>query len=230
MKLPVVDHVKTADIRRKAKEIAKDKDALKKALKLLGSQAKQEIRLGANVLLLDTGVRVEHLEKAIKLLSEHDDWELREEAAMMFRTLIKRNFEHWFKVMKDFVNSDSVNLKRAAVVGAMTKLPIEQTKKIIEYVFQPNLPYNHVYMKKNLGPFAIGSHLLKNEPDLTFRYLNKWIKNKNQHVRWNVLMAFSQSQGKKYKKEALRYVQLVEKDLNPVVQRAVKAIKRRLEP
>jgi|SRR5581483_11307193 len=227
MKVPVIDHVRTEDIRKRAREIAKDKDARQKALKLLRSRANHEIRIGANILLRDVGVTDKQLEDAIRFLSTHADWELREEAAMMFRTLIKRNFDHWFNVMKDFVNSDSVNLKRAAVVGAMTKLSKEQTKKIVEAIFQPNLPYNHVYMKKNLGPFAIGSHLLKNEPVLTFSYLNKWIKNKNENVRWNVLMAFSQAQGKKYREQALKYVRQVEQDPSKTVQRAVKAIKRR---
>jgi hypothetical protein len=60
-------------------------------------------------------------------------------------------------------------------------------------------------------------------PAETFRQLDKWIRIKDENVRWNIAMAFNNSFGNKYPKQAVKYLRFLSKDNSIVVQRAVKS-------
>jgi HEAT repeat protein len=79
------------------------------------------------------------------------------------------------------------------------------------------------YVKKNLGPFILGSYYGNNMPGIVLGFLDKMIKVKDQNVRWNIAMAFNNSFGNHHSNEAVKYLKILANDSNPVVQRAVKS-------
>jgi hypothetical protein len=63
-------------------------------------------------------------------------------------------------------------------------------------------------------------------PEEFFRKLDKWVKLKDENVRWNIAMCFNNSTGNSFPLEAVKYLKILNKDANPVVQRAVKSTMR----
>lgn len=214
--------------RKQAKEIAKESNAIEIAKEYLQTADSGKRRIGINILLALKNTPKKMLEKAIRSLGNDADWKLREEAAMVTRTLLERNFDLWFPFIRELVQNTNVNLKRAAVVGSMASKIKDKTniRKLAEEIFEPCLTLSDPYIRKNLGPFAIGSFLVRNHPDVAFYYLDKWVKSNNEWARWNVIMTFSQSAGKKYPKEAKAYIKIVGNDLRKPVQNAIKSVSR----
>lgn len=62
---------------------------------------------------------------------------------------------------------------------------------------EPLLSDRTLYVRKNLGPFAIGDGLLRCYPTATLKYLRKWAGRKDAGTRWNVAMAFASYGGNK---------------------------------
>jgi hypothetical protein len=76
------------------------------------------------------------------------------------------------------------------------------------------------YVKVNLGPFVIGTGYGNAFPEETFSRLKKWMKIKDENVRWNIAMAFNNSFGNKYPEKALEFLRVLLKDENKSVNRA----------
>lgn len=218
--------------RELARNIAKSnpETILEIAKKLLSSENKTHLRVGINVLLLSKEVPADFMKDQIKRLGIHEDWELREEATQVVRALLKRDFDIWFPLLQDFIESGNVNLQRAAVVGSMATGIKEgsQIRKIVEQIYEPVLSSNDRYIRINLGPFAFGSFFLRLYPEIAFRYFDQWIERKDPWTRWNVIMAFSAARAKEYPNEAKRYIEIVKGDPRPIVQRAVKSVSRKI--
>ena len=84
-------------------------------------------------------------------------------------------------------------------------------------------------MRRNLGPFAIGDQLLRSYPQETLARLEKWAKDPNEVVRWNVAMAFSSATGAKLAEQGLPLLRELEADESKFVARAAKASLRRMQ-
>jgi HEAT repeat protein len=60
-------------------------------------------------------------------------------------------------------------------------------------------------------------------PGIVLGFLDKMLKVKDPHVRWNIAMAFNNSFGNHHSNEAVKYLKILVKDESPVVQRAVRS-------
>ena len=78
------------------------------------------------------------------------------------------------------------------------------------------------YIRKNLGPFAIGDCLLSRFPEKVLTACKKWIKSENANVRWNVAMIFTAASARNYVVEGKAILKALENDSDPMVVRAVK--------
>jgi 3-methyladenine DNA glycosylase AlkD len=85
-----------------------------------------------------------------------------------------------------------------------------------------------VYVRKNLGPFAIGDGLLRCYPDLTLEHLARWAGSDDARVRWNVAMAFSTAEGARHVDAALPILERLAEDDRRFVWRAVANAMRNL--
>ncbi|MBI2641594.1 DNA alkylation repair protein, partial [Candidatus Roizmanbacteria bacterium] len=212
-------------LKRILKETSDENELRKMALDLLKKGDFGNNFIGGHI--LDRNPHLiprKELEQIIYKMADSSLWDVRETAAGMLRNLLLKDFDLWFGVMKKMAKDKNVNIRRAAVVGSMAiGITENQMKKIADEIYPHVLTNSQEYIRKNLGPFAIGSFFARLFPRLAFTYLDKWMKQKDPYVRWNVLMTFSQARAKEYPHVAKKYIRLVSNDTHPVVQRAIKS-------
>ena len=164
------------------------------------------------------------VQKLMVLAAEDEDWEVREYAAGLFARILALDFERVAKIYLKWSKSGSPNLKRAIAVGVKYRAidgnegEVESTLEILKNM----MPETDEYLRKNLGPFAIGDALLPKFPKPTIKMLKQMAEDKEVGVRWNVAMSFSSAASRKYKKEGLPIVQSITYEDSKLVGRAVK--------
>ncbi len=160
-------------------------------------------------------------------IADNDYWEVREYAGSAFANTLRYNHDFYNTLIK-WTKHKSPNVRRAVVIGS-TGLIEKGSKKNLHKAFAllETLMYDsNRYVKKNLGPFVLGSYFAGNYPDEFFIQLDKWIKIKDENVRWNVANTFHNSFGRKNKVKALMYLKILDNDKRKSVQSAVRAVRR----
>ena len=160
-------------------------------------------------------------------IADNDNWEVREYAGTAFANTLRSNHDFYNTLIK-WTKHKSPNVRRAVVIGSLGIIE-KGSKKNLHKAFallEPLMFDSNRYVKKNLGPFVLGSYFAGNYPDEVFIQLNKWIKVKDENVRWNIANTFHNSFGRKNKVKALRYLKILDNDKRKSVQSAVRAVKR----
>jgi len=162
--------------------------------------------------------------KWLYTITDDKNWEVREYAAGALAGTLKE-YPGFYPTLKKWVNDKSENIRRGVVLAAVALRDKDDKKKIKKAfdLFEPLMADRSVYVKKNLGPFIVGSYFGNHLPDETFRFLDRMLKIKDDNVRWNIAMAFNNSFGNRYPNEAVKYLRTLSNDPSPVVQRAVRS-------
>jgi hypothetical protein len=84
-----------------------------------------------------------------------------------------------------------------------------------------NLRDRDPYIRRNLGPFALGEGLLRHYPGATLEALRKWSKGKDEIQRWNVAMALTTSWAAESWRDALEILRTLASDKRRIVWQAV---------
>jgi 3-methyladenine DNA glycosylase AlkD len=165
----------------------------------------------------------EEVKTLLLTLGNDANWETREAASDAFASVLLRNFDKAYPVFKEWVKHDSENIRRAVSLAAkkVAKARKPEYGKPLLDLIEPLLSDKSVYVRKNLGPFAIGDGLLRAYPKLTMQYVKKWSRSKNQQVLWNVAMVFSAAEGAKHYDEAPQILKRLAADERRYVWRAV---------
>lgn len=182
---------------------------------------KEKVAKEIGVSLVWRGYRFNPVKVKEYLLKIADDsnWEVREYAANAFANLLFHN-KDFYKTVVQWTKHPSENVRRAVVFSALglrEKNTLEKAFSILE----PLMFDNSKYVKKNLGPFILGSYFGNNFPKETINKLKKWSKIRDENVRWNIAMAFNNSFGNKYPKEALDVLKKIAGDEDLSVKRAI---------
>jgi len=163
-------------------------------------------------------------------LAEHPDWERREDAAWMLSQLLVHHFDDIYIRCLQWVHHPSQNVRRAVAVGvkiaAKARVP-DWGERFLDLI-EPLLQDQSVYVRKNLGPFAVGDGLLRCYPELTLKRLAAWAQRPDQQTRWNVAMAFSAAEGAKHLQTAMPILTQLAADERRFVWRAVASAMRNL--
>lgn len=171
------------------------------------------------------------VEVFIKKAADDADWIVREYAAGTFATLLEKDFSHFSKLYLKWLKTESINVKRAIALAVKYESKSADSKKWKTYfdLINPLMEEDAEYIRKNLGPFAIGDGLLSRYPDQILSSCKKWIKSKNEHVRWNTAMIFTAAAARKFAKEGKPILRSLEKDDSTFVSRAAKKALKNLE-
>ncbi len=167
-------------------------------------------------------------------LGDDGNWSIREGAAFGFARLLNDNFDDVLPLFRRWRSHASVNVRRAVVIAVM---PVVRDAKygaarapLCLDLLEPLLADREPYIRKNLGPFAIGTALLNHHPELTFAALNDWRDHYDDTcVRWNLAMAVSSSGGRRHHDRSIAFLQTLTDDPRPEVSRAVSSALRSLE-
>lgn len=164
---------------------------------------------------IDTGKVKEFLLK----VADDPNWEVREYAANAFADILYYN-EDFYKTVMSWTKHRSENVRRAVVIsslGLREKKTLDKAFSILE----PLMFDKSRYVRKNLGPFILGSYFGNKFPDETLKQLDTWSRIRDENVRWNIIMTFNNSFGNKHPVEAIRFLKKFTGDVDLTVKRAI---------
>jgi 3-methyladenine DNA glycosylase AlkC len=132
--------------------------------------------------------------------------------------------------MAGWVRHLSENVRRAVVVAAkkVGQKRVSGRGELLLRLIEPLLKDTSVYVRRNLGAFAIGDGLLRAYPGLTLAYLKNWSFSDDEQVLWNVAMVFSSAEAVKHCGEALPILRRLACDRRRFVWRAAASALRNL--
>jgi 3-methyladenine DNA glycosylase AlkC len=96
----------------------------------------------------------------------------------------------------------------------------EEWAEFLLDLVEPLLADRQQYVRKNLGPYAIGDGLLRCHPRPTLARLYRWADDPREEVRWNVAMAFRSFGGTRNLQDALEILRQLAADERRFVWRA----------
>ena len=158
----------------------------------------------------------------LEATADDENWEVRETAGGAVGALLVRRPDAAAVVLRRWSRSPSERLRRAVVLAvkyAARDVP-GKAEELLDLV-EPLAADGSEYVRKNLGPFALGDGLLPRAPEATLSRLRAWSKSRDEWVRWNVAMAFTAAAARPHAREALPILRVVAGDERPRVQRAV---------
>lgn len=161
----------------------------------------------------------EKTESFLLKIADDDNWEVREYAGTAFANTIFHNKEFYDTLMK-WTKHNSENVRRAVVFSAIGLRDKKNLAKAFA-LFEPMLFDDSKYVRKNLGPFILGSYFANKFPVETVKQINKWSKIRDENVRWNIAMSFNNSFGSRNPELALDVLKNLTGDQNIIVRRAV---------
>ncbi len=164
-------------------------------------------------------------------LADSENWEVREWVASACGHLLEMHFPDYYVVMSDWSHDAYENIRRAVVLAVMyagRSRKAEFAKPLLD-LLEPLLHDHAKYVMDNLGPFAIGSALIKYYPTEVLQRLNQWVSSEKEQVRWNVAMAFTAAEAAAFASEAMPIFAVLAHDPHPYVQKAWKKAMRNIE-
>ena len=156
-------------------------------------------------------------------LADDPDWTVRESAGDACGKLLRADYSATMEILREWRGHSSANVRRAvliAVAKAAQTRRLEWAEPFLKLI-EPLLADRDPALRRNLGPFAIGTSLLRYYPDVTFEYLVRWSTSNDEQVLWNVAMSFSASAGARLVKKALIVLRRLSLDERRYVWRAV---------
>lgn len=160
---------------------------------------------------------------ALPLLIESEDWTIRDAACEVAGRLLREAFPVALSALTTWKPDRSENLARAvvvAVVRATDPRHPERAEPLLK-LLEPLLSNSEPIVRRNLGPSALGTHLLAHYPTETFEYLVKWSTLNDAQSLWYVAMAFSGPAAAPIAKKALIVLRKLALDERRLVWRAV---------
>jgi hypothetical protein len=163
-------------------------------------------------------------------LARDDDWGVRETAASLLGRLLVESWADTLPHVREWVSGPDSRLRRAVVVAAKyaARTRRQEWAEPLLDLLQPALRDHEEYVRKNLGPFALGDQFVRSYPDQTLARLRTWMKDEDENVRWNVAMTFSAASGARLALRAPDILEFLATDERPFVRGAVRAAQRRV--
>lgn len=179
----------------------------------------------AHLCAVHVGAFDEHADEVLDVLkrcADDENWEVRETAAGVLSRYLVRRPEDFALVLRTWSQSRSANQRRAVVVAVKLAARVVPAKagELLD-LLEPLAADPDEYVRRNLGPFALGDGLLRAAPDLTLKRLARWAKDRDEWVRWNVASAFTAAEARRHIEAALPILRVLAADTRPMVARAV---------
>ena len=165
----------------------------------------------------------ERSEQVLTALADDEHWLVREGAHSIWSELLKKHFTQVLPVVRTFSTHSSANLRRCAAIAARSagNLRREDWAEPLIQLLEPLLSDKTAYVRKNLGPYAIGDGLLRCHPDFTLEHLRRWALREDEGTLWNVAMAFASYGGNRNWREGMKILTRLAADKRRYVWRSV---------
>lgn len=156
-------------------------------------------------------------------LADDENWEVREWAGSAAGFVLDDWFAQFYPTLEEWARDARVNVRRAvciAVMEAANKKKPERAEPLLA-LLDPLIGDHEEYVRKNLGPFAIGACLIGRYPEATLAWLQHWLASDDREAtRWNLAMTFSAGQARKQLDTGLTILTVLAADPRRFVWRA----------
>jgi 3-methyladenine DNA glycosylase AlkD len=166
--------------------------------------------------------RPDEVQARLLQFADDEDWWVCESAHGTMGSLLIAHFDAFYPILQSWAQHSSPNVRRGVAIAAR-KAGNERTDEWVDALLdlvEPLLADREVYVRKNLGPYAIGDGLLRCYPQPTLARLRRWASDPREEVRWNVAMAFRSFGGVRQLQEALKILDPLAADERRFVWRA----------
>lgn len=164
-------------------------------------------------------------------LALDEDWEVREWAAGAFAALLREDFPHHVPFFHDLIErhpQESVLRQTALAIKQTAQARVAGSAGTLLELAAPLMRVEAEYVRKNLGPFAIGDGLLRIYPQETLSFLQDMSRDSSWPARWNAIMSFSAAQGARHADVAWDMLVRLQGDSQPEIVRAVRTTAKNL--
>lgn len=210
------------DLTKIAKKICKDnQNTINNCQLLFASNEITLIELGLLILPVQDKNSREVCFGKILELADHSNWEVREYAGEALAQLLRYCFNEYMGELIALRSHMSENIRRAVVISMKYLAKYKELDiydEIIE-VLDVYMDDESQYVKKNLGPFAIGDSLINYSPSKTLKYLSSKSNSENINVKWNVASVFSTATSAKYADLGIPILEKLSLDKSTLVSR-----------
>lgn len=201
------------------------------AARLLAHPRRADKLLAALLLAPLAVLHAAEVERAVVRLARDDRWDVREAAATLLGEALEVAFDHYVRTCRSWMEREDPRVRRAVVVAAKyaarSRAP-ERSTRLLDLI-EPALHDRDQYVRRSVGPFAIGDQLLRSYPEETLARLERWAQDPDEVVRWNVAMAFSSATAAKLAARGLPTLTALTRDPSRSVVRAANATLRRIQ-
>ena len=162
-------------------------------------------------------------EQILTTLADDEHWIVREDVHHVWGELLKNHFQQVYPILQTFSVHSSANLRRCVAISARNagNLRKREWAEPLVHLLEPLLSDKTAYVRKNLGPYAIGDGLLRCYPDFTVKHLRRWANRRDEGTLWNVAMAFASYGGNKNWQEGMKILTKLATDKRRYVWRSV---------
>lgn len=133
------------------------------------------------------------IEPIFRRLADSENWEVRERAASAGGEVLAGHHDS-YHVLASWTRHASANVRRAVALAAMYASKTRNPDNA-----EPLLTDANPYVKRNLGPFARGSGLLRYYPTEILTRINEWSRHPEARARWNVAMVLTAAEEAKHR-------------------------------
>lgn len=180
--------------------ISSGESSLENAITLLDIKTINSIELALLILPLDSTENKNKIFDILIKYADHSNWEIREYAGERIGEFLRYNFRDYRKDLIKLRASDSENIRRGVVIGLKylgKYRELSLSRDILE-ILALYMDDESKYVKKNLGPFAIGDAMINYDSIGTLDLLERYADSDNPNIKWNVASAFSTAAGAKH--------------------------------
>ena len=200
------------------------------AERLLAHPRRVDKELGALIVAPLAKAHWRELSRIAYRLARDGDWSVRETAAVLLGRLLTESFVEVLPLAREWIDGPDSRVHRAVVVAAKYAARTrnkEWAEPLLDLI-EPALRDTDDYVRKSLGPFAIGDQFVRSYPEQTLARLRKWMEDPDESVRWNVAMTFSAASGARLAQRAPDVLEFLSTDERPLVRAAVRSAQRRV--
>jgi len=147
-------------------------------------------------------------------LARDENEEVRQYAASTMARIIRANFKQRLRSLQEWCDHPDPLVRRqviVATVGVADPEHPERAKPLLD-MLQPHLTDRDPYVRRNLGPFALGQGMLRAYPEQTLARFQDWLKSDDEVVRWNLATALATAVAVSQWKMALDVLQVLAAD------------------
>lgn len=137
--------------------------------------------------------RRKDVERLTLNLARDEHWEVRQYAAGTMARIVRSNFRLHFRYLQRWSRHTDPSVRRQVVMATVAVADPdhpERAKPMLS-LLEAHLSDRDPFIRRNLGPYALGQGMLGAYPEATLEQFLEWSASDNEIVRWNLAMAFT---------------------------------------